>query len=408
MSASIKSSEEQVISISERKKDGNTGDPANSASSLNPLNSLSSMVHFPQIFYEIESICTTIRQLELALRDEKEKNRMLQAQFAIDKSKFQSAVNVSHQQIRDLNNEIAKLNVVKAELEQSKKILAVERQKFNTQTNHLHSLIKHEQSRLEALNFEFDRTKENYEGRVKESQDKYFQACLQEEKLKNQLQAHINQSEKLREQINNLTFDLQRARLGEQDQVSKNQVIEAKLSETISDLQKHKQDFHHYQNELNNAKIQLSSVQTELIQTRKDLNFSITREKSLKDSFDHLQLKSKELVDELTDTKFSQHTLEDKLKKLTDDFNKTSMEAERLRLLNSTLEQNNQKWGIFLLQDFMSHKNREIERIKSQLATIPETHPDRNKVEEILALLNQQKDYLDEMLRSIETQDQYF
>jgi chromosome segregation ATPase len=397
MSAYTRNPENQVISISERAQELK---PEANAPKSGP--EFDTLLKFPQFFYEIETFCSAVQQLDQELKNEREKNRVLNSKFASESNRFQKAINESHQQIRDLSRQVQHLTSVKSELESTKKIHLEERQHQTNQIQNLRTQIKQEQSRLEMLSLEFSKSKDTYELDLKNSQDKYFRICLQEEKIKHQLHIQVSQSENLKSQLQALTQELNNARMKEHKSVSKNQAQEAKLSELHTEIQKQKQNLQYYQNELGQAKSNLTSMQLDLIQTQKELTSSADREMKLRRDFDLLQSKTKHMVDELTDSHLNFHLIEEKLTKITEDFNKTSIELEKLKMENSALEHNNQKWGLFLLQDFMAHKNREIERVERQLASIPEQHPDRGKVVEILELLKEQRHYLSDILRDIE------
>ena len=361
---------------------------------INKLLTQNSMLtKFPQLFYEIESLCTSIRQVEVTAQKEKERSSDLQSLFSQERAKYQADLNESNRKMNELtlliqraktdllsyqSKEKILLSQVKAQLEQltatrnelqsSRQSLALQQQRYSIEMEQMKGFIQNEKSQVDTLKIE----------------------------IRKQIHSHTESEEKLINQIQNLKMELEKSKSEEQKLIDKINRVQNRLQEAEIKTQRTQEKINFLTHETEKSQSKISHLEARLIQSKNEIREAIVKDKQAEEKHLKLQKSLNKMVDDLSDLKLNKELLQNEILKSKSDHEKSI--AQNLALEQSLLRLRTQRASIpDSLNELVLNFSRDIQQIREEISMLPKESTETEKVNEIFTLILEQQEILKDL-----------
>ena len=324
------------------------------------------------ILRELEALCHSMREMEIAIGKEKNKNikhqqtlrdahhRIYELTGSVEKFKGEILGQQAKEEslAEQLRSHAQKLSAANSELEASQKQQADEKRRHSLECESLKILISKEQKRYQALEREFRTSRRDSENQIDYNNNlQQFNSSIQEKKLRSELNNQTARGRSLENTVAQLNEEVSQR----QSEVEKEQ---AKLLQTSLELRKALA-------QLRNGDTELGRYKVELSRTREKLKFAEAAVLSAKR--ESLAVAERETSGIITGKYQDTSTKDDAISKKDAD----------------------------PLKKFLSNKDRQISNISRELEKMRPDQPEKKKVDQILNLMVEQRDQLKEIVTEL-------
>jgi hypothetical protein len=325
------------------------------------------------ILRDLEALCHSMREMELTIGKEKNKNikhqhsirdahnKIYELTGSVEKLKGEIVGQQAKEEslAEQLRAHAQKLSSAKRDLETVQKQQADEKRRHSLECESLKILISKEQKRFQVLEREFSASRKDSESQIDYNNNlQQFNSSIQEKKLQTELNNQIARVRSLDETIFQLKEELSRR----QNETEKEQ---AKLLQTSLELRKALAQMRNGDTELGRYKIELTRAREKL---------KIAEAAVLSAKRESLAAAERETSGVITG-------------KYQDPSEKTDL---------------NGKKDSDSLKKFISNKDRQISNISRELEKMRPGQNEKKKVDQILNLMVEQRDQLKEIVTELE------
>ncbi|MEO7163109.1 MAG: hypothetical protein ABI041_09320 [Bdellovibrionia bacterium] len=324
------------------------------------------------ILRELEALCHSMRDMELTIGKEKNKNikhqhslrdaqqRIYELTGSVEKLKGEIVGQQAKEEslAEQLRVHAQKLSAAQNDLALSQKQNLDEKRRYSLECESLKILISKEQKRYQGLEREFSVSRRDSESQIDYNINlQQFNSSIQEKKLQSELNKQVARVRALEETVSELKEELSRRQSETEKEQAKLLQTSLELRKTLAQLRNGDAELTRYKAELTRAREKLKSAEAAVLIAKRESLAAAERETT------------SIIIGNYQDT--------------------SNAEASTKRDPDP-------------LKKFLSNKDRQISNISRELEKMRPGQPEKKKVDQILNLMVEQRDQLKEIVTELE------